>query len=148
MREREILKFKKRGVLPLKSEKISIHPGIYRFNWPYLVGSFVPDNTGEIKVHECEVELRAGQRHNLQEGKLLTVIITSHEPPGIQSTIEHIATKIRLAFFDQIFMGTQNNLSEDSILWIEQHLFAKSGGVGSRDFVHEVSMQWDKKREN
>lgn len=126
-------------------KNISIHPGVYRFDWPYLMAYFVPNNTGEVEVNKCEVELYVGQHQNLQEGKLITIIISSYNFSNIQSKFEHIATKIRLVFFDEICMGTHNNLSEDSICWIERRRYSKSGGIGSGDTLHEVKMQWNKK---
>lgn len=134
----------------MKTE-IRLHSGIYRFKWPYLAGHLVPNDAGEVKVYECDVEIRVGQDDDLREGKLVTIIITSYSPPGVQNSIEHIATKIRLAFFDRIFYENHWDkpiIPEESIRWIEQHLFSKGSSVGdtSHDQSLEVTMQWDAKK--
>ncbi|QQZ64559.1 hypothetical protein JI735_34560 (plasmid) [Paenibacillus sonchi] len=134
----------------MKTEVI-LHSGIYRFKWPYLTGHLVPNDAGEVTVYDCDVEMRVGQDEDLQEGKLVTIIITSYSPPGVQNRIEHIATKIRLAFFDHIFHERHYEkpiVPEESIRWIEQHLFSKGSSPGdtSHDQSLEVTMQWDAKK--
>ncbi|ALP39399.1 hypothetical protein ASL14_26350 (plasmid) [Paenibacillus sp. IHB B 3084] len=67
-------------------------------------GHSVPDDKGEVKVYQCEVELRVGQDEDMRDGKLITVVVTSYAPPGVQNFIEHIATKVRIAFLIESFM--------------------------------------------
>ncbi|MGC6589070.1 hypothetical protein ACPV3A_29515 [Paenibacillus sp. Dod16] len=132
-------------------KEVVLHPGIYRFKWPYLTGHLVPNDAGDVTVYDCDVEMRVGQEEDLQEGKLITIIITSYSPPGIQSSIERIATKIRLAFFGDIFHERHWEkavVPEEQIRWIEQHLFSKGSlpGDTSLDQSLEVTMQWDDKK--
>lgn len=135
----------------MKKTEVIMHPGIYRFKWPYVTGHLVPNAAGEVTVYECDVEIRVGQDEDLKEGKFATIIITSCSPPGVQNSIEHIATKIRLVFFDHIFHERHYNkpiVPEDRIRWIEQHLFSKGSKSGdtSIDQSQEVTMQWDAKK--
>ena len=132
-------------------KEIIMHPGIYRFKFPYVTGHLVPNDAGEVTVYNCDVEMRVGQEEDLREGKLVTIIITSYSPPGVQNRIEHIATKIRLTFFDDIFHELHWEkaiVSEERIRWIEQHLFSKGSNPGntSHDQSLEVTMRWDAKK--
>lgn len=126
---------------------------INHFTWPYLAAHLIRNDQGEVKVYECEVELRVGQEEDMREGKLITVVITSYAPPGVQNFIEQIATKVRISFFDQIFHENHWDIPvipEDSIRWIEQHLFsqgsAKDRDDSTLDTILEVKMKWDAKR--
>ncbi len=114
------------------------------------LGSLVPNDKGEVTVYKCDVELRVGQDKDMREGKLITVVVTSYAPPGVQNYIEHIATKVRIAFFDQIFIEKRWEkpvVPEDGIRWIEQHLYSKQNdGDTSHDLITEVTMEWDSKR--
>ncbi|MGU3472427.1 hypothetical protein ACLBWT_14930 [Paenibacillus sp. D51F] len=132
-------------------KEVRMHSGIYRFKWPYLMGPLIPDDAGNVTVYDCDVEVRVGQDEDLKEGKLATIIITSYSAPGVQNRIEHIATKIRLAFFDNIFHELHWEkaiVPEEKIRWIEQHLFSKGSMQGdtSLDQALEVTMQWDAKK--
>ncbi|MBM0635679.1 hypothetical protein JDW19_21455 [Paenibacillus polymyxa] len=73
------------------------------------------------------------------ERRLITVVVTSYAPPGVQNYIKHIATKVRIAFFDQIFIEKRWEkpvVPEDGIRWIEQHLYSKqNGGNTSHDLI-------------
>jgi hypothetical protein len=134
----------------MNSNSILFHPGIYRFEWPYLTSYLVPnDETGEVKVYKCDVELRVGQSEDMEAGKLVTVVISSYAPPGVQNFIEDIATKVRIAFFDTIFIEKHWEMPivpEDKIRWIERHLFSHSSGSTSHDSIQEVTMKWDAKK--
>ncbi|MEK5586621.1 hypothetical protein MKZ21_30650 [Paenibacillus sp. FSL P2-0536] len=137
----------------MKNKNLRMHSGIYRFTWPYLGVDLIRDDNGEVKVYQCEVELRVGQEEDMREGKLITVVVTSYAPPGVQSFIENIATKVRIAFFDKIFHENHWDkpvVPEESIRWIEQHLYSQGNGEGrgdtSLDSILEVTMIWDAKR--
>ncbi|MDR6726217.1 hypothetical protein J2W91_004723 [Paenibacillus amylolyticus] len=72
-------------------------------------------------------------------------------PPGVQNRIDHIATKVRLTFFDHIFHERHWEkaiVPEEKVHWIEQHLFFKGSKLGdtSMDQSMEVTMQWDAKK--
>ncbi|MEY8745683.1 hypothetical protein AB9M62_41280 [Bacillales bacterium AN1005] len=132
-------------------KELVMHPGIYRFRWPYIPGPMVRNEEGNVIIYDCDVVMRVGQEEDSKEGKLVTIIITSDRPPCVQNSIEHIATKIRIAFFDQIFHENhweKSIISEDRIRWIEQHLFSKGSNPGdtSADQSLEVTMEWDAKK--
>ncbi|WP_268626983.1 hypothetical protein [Paenibacillus alvei] len=132
----------------MENSSITFHPGIYRFEWPYLASYCIPDENGEVKVYKCDVELRVGQDEDMKDEKLVTIIITSHAPPGVQNFIEHIATKIRIAFFDHIFYEKhweKSIVPEKKIRWIERHLFAHRTGSTADDQIQEVIMNWNSK---
>lgn len=137
----------------MKNKELHMHPGIYRFTMPYLGGHLIRNENGEVTVYQCDVELRVGQDEDMREGKLVTVVITSFAPPGVQNYIERIATKIRIGFFDQIFHERHWEkpvVPEESIRWIERHLFSQGSAEGrgdtSLDSILEVKMTWDAKR--
>lgn len=136
--------------MKLNQDSIFFHGGIYRFEWPYLTGSNMGTNDqGEVNVYKCDVELRVGQEEDLKEGKIVTVIITSDGNPGVQGSIEKIATKIRISFFDSIFTEKhwENPIvPEHKIRWIERHLFSTRTGSDQNDEINEVTMIWDAKR--
>ncbi|MGP3788188.1 hypothetical protein [Paenibacillus sp. 1A_MP2] len=133
-----------------KSEKsIYCHPGTYNFKWPYVPGNAISDGQGEVSVYYCDVELRVGDEQDTCEGKLVTIVVTSYEPPGVQNWFEIIATKIRISFFDSIFLETHWGnpmVPEDKIRWIERHLFSGETGDSTLDSVMEVSMDWNPKK--
>lgn len=120
-----------------------MYPGIYRFKWPYLAAHPVPDEHGEVKIYTCHVEIRVGQEEDLENGILATVIITSYTPPGVQNFIESIASKVRLAFFDDIFheelLAKKKGIPDDQIRWIEKHRF------DDHESILEVRLKWDRK---
>ncbi|MNB77502.1 hypothetical protein D3C75_241880 [compost metagenome] len=130
-----------------KEVNIHFHPGIYRFLWPYLAANFSRNDKQEVAVYHCDVEIRVGQDEDMQVGKLVTIIVTARDKtPGVQNFIEHIATKIRLSFFDAIFHEKHWEkpiISENSIRWIERHLFSQHPGSTMDDEINEVIMKWD-----
>lgn len=136
-------------MLALKVNSIYFHPGIYRIEWPYLSGNLIHNEQIEVKVYTCDVELRVGQKEDMDLGNLVTVIITARpNTPGVQNFIENIATKIRIAFFDHIFIEKHWEkplVPEHRIRWIERHLFSLHTGVMMDDEINEVTMQWDAK---
>lgn len=133
----------------MKEKSIYFHPGIYKFEWPYLTSDLVPDNKGEVKVYVCDVELRVGQQDDMDEGKLVTAVVTARpNTPGIQSFIDHIATKIRISFFEDIFIEKHWEkpiVPDHRIRWIERHLVSQTSPT-MKDEINEVTMVWDAKR--
>ncbi|KAF6636285.1 hypothetical protein H6F38_03315 [Paenibacillus sp. EKM208P] len=88
----------------MKQEIIHYKPGIYRFEWPYLGGSLVPNDKGEVTVYKCDVELRVGQDEDIREGRLITVVVTSMLPQVLKIILNTLQLKFKIAFFDQIFI--------------------------------------------
>ncbi|QYK63264.1 MULTISPECIES: hypothetical protein [Paenibacillus] len=134
----------------MKQEIIHYKPGIYRFEWPYLGGSLVPNDKGEVTVYKCDVELRVGQDEDIRERRLITVVVTSMLPQVLKIILNTLQLKFKIAFFDQIFIEKRWEkpvVPEDGIRWIEQHLYSKqNGGDASHDLLSEVTMEWDSKR--
>lgn len=133
----------------MKEESIYFHGGIYHFSFPYI-GGLDRNEENEVEVYHCDVELRVGQEDDMKQGKLVTVIITEREGSvGIQDKIQFIATKIRIAFFDSIFIEKhwqKPKVPEHQIRWIERHLFSKAPYSTMEDEINEVSMIWDVKK--
>ncbi|WP_336788440.1 hypothetical protein [Paenibacillus sp. MMO-177] len=134
----------------MKEEKsIFFHPGIYKFQWPYIMNNFVTDDQGEVRVYNCNVEIRVGQEDDMNDGKLVTVVISgTAATPGVQPVITDIATKVRLSFFDSIFIEKhweKSIVPEHRIRWIEQNLFSLNSNT-VEDEIFEVTMNWDEKR--
>lgn len=129
-----------------KEESIYFHPGIYRFSFPYLGANFVRNEENEVKVFDCDVELRVGQEKDMKDGKLVVVVISDRpQTPGVQNSFEHIATKVRIAFFDSIFIEKhweKTIVPEHRIRWIERH----PAGAHIGEETNEVTMKWDEKR--
>lgn len=131
------------------SKTVIYHKGIYRFQFPYLGPWLSSNDNGTVNVYHCDVEIHVGQEEDMQNGKIATIVITAQNGSiGIQNHIEHLATKIRFAFFDSIFYEQHWKkpvVPEEGIRWIERHLFSKQSSTMD-DEVKEVTLQWDAKK--
>ncbi|MFD0591015.1 hypothetical protein ACFQZE_23755 [Paenibacillus sp. GCM10027627] len=123
--------------------------GIYRFQFPYVGAHISKNEKDEVRIYYCDVEIRAGQPVDMVENKLVTVIVTAKEDtPGVQNFIEHIATKIRISFFDTIFYEKhwgKAEVLESQIRWVERHLFS-THTTSMDDEILEVEMKWDENK--
>ncbi|MEK4479967.1 hypothetical protein MKZ23_11090 [Paenibacillus sp. FSL R5-0876] len=128
----------------MKEKSVFYHPGIYRFQWPYLAAWLSQNEQHEVTVYHCDVEIRVGQEEDMKVGKLVTVTVTAREhTPGVQNFITEIATKVRLSFFDQIFLEKhwgKTLVPEHRIRWIECHPYIEDQSP------LQVSMKWDSKK--
>lgn len=129
-------------------ESIRFHPGVYKFQIPYLLHDLIANENNEMKVSSCEVEMHVGREDDLKQGTIATIIMTSTTEP-MTNIIEYIATSIYHTMFRDIFYTylMEKNLLIDRIRWVEKY-DSSVVSFSSNSRCDDVTFQWDEKQQS
>lgn len=105
-------------------ESIISHPGIYKFELPYLTDHLVPLESGIVPVYNCDVEIHVGDQRDLNNGFLATVIIGAQKDGvGTTNFLEEIATMVFNNYINQKSIRFENISLHDKVRWIERNYY-------------------------
>nr|WP_306220676.1 type II toxin-antitoxin system PemK/MazF family toxin [Cohnella sp. WQ 127256] len=132
-----------------RRNNLTFHPGVYKFNWPYLCASIAPDEYNNVQIYTCEIEIHVGHEEDLKLDRIATIYVKAiKEGVGITNYFEDISTKIRFSFFDYIFYEhlLDEDLLTNLVRWIEYYPKEFAPRIFPQGLYKEVKMDWDNKK--